>query len=125
MKSLVLDSGALIAFERGDRFVISLLAECTREGMSIVVPAGALGQVWRDGRTQARLARLLSSTAVTVDALDSQRACAAGQLCGRTRTKDIIDASVVVAGREHHGKIVTSDPDDLERLDPRAELILV
>jgi hypothetical protein len=122
---LVLDAGALIAFERNDRFVLSLLAECKREGAPIVIPAGALGQVWRDGRTQVQLSRLVKAVATSVEALDHRRACAAGQLCGRARTKDLIDASVVLAGREHRASIATSDPDDLKRLDPDAALIVV
>jgi hypothetical protein len=53
------------------------------------------------------------------------RARAAGQLCGVSRTTDIVDASVVLCARAHSAKIVTSDPDDLRRLDRKAELIVV
>jgi hypothetical protein len=125
MHSVVLHAGALIAFERNHRFLLAMLKECIRDGVPIVIPAGALAQVWRDGRTQVRLKRLLAATAVTVEALDRGRACAAGQLCGRTKTKDIIDASVVLAARDHHGSIATSDPDDLRRLDPNVPLVVV
>jgi hypothetical protein len=55
---LTLDAGALIALERGDRRLLALLGEALRRGLFFRVPAGVVGQVWRDGRKQATLARL-------------------------------------------------------------------
>ncbi|MBL9017928.1 MAG: hypothetical protein JNL83_27325 [Myxococcales bacterium] len=91
----------------------------------IAVPAGVIAQVWRDGRRQARLARLLALDDVEVVALDGLAARAAGQLCGVTGTTDVVDASVVLCARARAHRIATSDPDDLARLDPAAELIVV
>jgi len=125
VKGLTLDAGALIAFERRDRFVVSLLVRSLELELGIAVPAGALAQAWRDGRRQARLARLLRSTRVQVDPLTDQRARAAGQLCGATGTRDIVDASVVLCAREHGRSVATSDVTDLARLDPRLRLISV
>lgn len=125
MKGLTLDAGALIAFDRGDRFVVSLLARSLELELGIAVPSGALAQAWRDGRRQARLARLLRSAQVEVAALDDRRARAAGQLCGATATRDIVDASVVLCARERGHSIATSDTPDLERLDARIRLIPV
>ena len=73
--------------------------------------------MWRDGRRQAHLARLMASDAVRVRALDSDEAKAAGVLCGRAQTSDIVDASVVLLARRHHATVVTSDADDLRRID--------
>jgi hypothetical protein len=122
---LTLDTGALIAFERNDRRVVALLARALEHQWAIVIPAGVVGQVWRDGRRQVRLARFLATDDLEFETLDDRRARAAGQLCGIRGTADVIDASVVLAahGRDH--RIVTSDPDDLRRLDPRADLIVV
>jgi hypothetical protein len=125
MGGLTLDAGALIAFERNDRRVVALLARALEHGWALVVPAGVVGQVWRDGVRQARLARLLAAGDVEIDALDDRRARAAGQLCGVRGSADLIDASVVIGARARGDRIVTSDPDDLSRLDPRAELIPV
>jgi hypothetical protein len=61
MKGLTLDAGALIAFDRNDRLLVALIVWARHHGMPLAVPAGALGQVWRDGRRQARLARLVSA----------------------------------------------------------------
>jgi hypothetical protein len=122
---LTLDAGALIALERNDRRVVALLSRALHHELPIVVPAGVIGQVWRDGRRQARLARFLASSEVAVEPLDDRRAREAGQLCGLRGTADVIDASVVIGARARGDRIATSDPDDLARLDPRAVLITV
>jgi hypothetical protein len=125
MTGLTLDAGALIAFERGERRLVQLIEEALDNELSLVIPAGVVGQVWRDGRRQALLARLLATPEVEVEVLDDERARAAGQLCGATATADVIDASVVLCAREREHTIVTSDPEDLERLDPNIGLIVV
>ena len=125
MAGLTLDAGALIAFERNDRFVVALLARALEHRFVLAVPAGVVGQVWRDGRRQARLARLLRSTEVDVEPLDDQRAREAGQLCGVQGTADVIDASVVLCARTRGYRIVTSDAADIGRLDPAANVITV
>lgn len=125
MAGLTLDAGALIAVDRNDRRVVALLARALEHRHGIVVPAGVVGQVWRDGRRQARLARFLAAPEVEVDVLDDRRAREAGQLCGTRGTADVIDASVVLAARARRYRIVTSDSADLRRLDPRCQLIPV
>jgi hypothetical protein len=125
MAGLTLDAGALIAFERNDRRVVALLARALHHDLALVVPTGVVGQVWRDGRRQVRLARLLATDEVEIEILDDRRAREAGQLCGVRGTADVIDASVVIGARARGDRIVTSDPVDLERLDPRANLIVV
>jgi hypothetical protein len=125
MAGLTLDAGALVAFERNDRRLVALLARSLEHGFSLAVPAGAVGQVWRDGRRQARLARFLGSDGVDIEILDDQRARHAGQLCGVRGTSDVIDASVVLCARARGHQIVTSDPGDLRHLDPAASLIRV
>ena len=125
MSGLTLDAGALIAFERNDRKLVVLLSRALEAGYSLAVPAGAVGQVWRNGRRQARLARFLSSEEVIVEPLDDQRAREAGQLCGVTGTADVIDASVALCARRRGHRIVTSDPTDVRRLDSRLPMIVV
>lgn len=119
---LTFDAGALIAVDRGDERIVALIRTARRSGLGIAVPAGALAQVWRDGRRQARLAGLLRvrADAPQVVPLDAR---AAGELCGQTRTTDVIDASVVLCALTRGDQIVTSDPGDLRRLDPAAPLI--
>ena len=117
MATLVLVARALIAFERGDRAVVAIVARALQRKQVLAVPAGVIGQVWRDGRRQASLARLLASDLVEIEPLDDARARAAGQLCGATGTSDVIDASVVLCARARDHGVLTSDRDDLTRLD--------
>ncbi|MEZ4225046.1 MAG: hypothetical protein R3B13_29095 [Polyangiaceae bacterium] len=125
MVGLTLDAGALIAFEKNDRRLVSLIARALELGLPLAVPAGVVGQVWRNGRRQVRLARLLAAPEVDVEPLDDLRARAAGQLCGVSKTTDVIDASVVLCARARGDRIATSDPDDLRTLDPTVPLIVL
>ena len=125
MAGLTLDAGALIAFERNDRQMVRRLTTAIDHDLELVVPAGVVGQVWRNGRTQARLGYLLAMRELEIEPLDDERARAAGRLCGVTNTADAIDGSVVLSARRCGHQIVTSDPEDLARLDPRARLIVV
>ena len=122
---IVLDAGALIALDRGDKRMIALLQRALMQGRTLRVAAGVLGQVWRDGRVQVNLSRFLRSEEVQIVPLDEALARACGELCRATNSHDVIDASVVILAREWRDPIVTSDPDDLRRLDPGAEIIFV
>lgn len=119
---VTLDAGALIALERGDRRMLALLRALAKSAGRVRVPAGVVGQVWRDGSRQSVLARFLRSTEVELRSLDGRFARACGELCAATGTADVIDASVVLTAREHGDAIVTSDVADLRRLDPSAVL---
>lgn len=119
----MLDAGALVAFERNDRRVRRLVELAAQHAAPLFVPAGVVGQVWRDGSRQVRLARLLKSGLLDVHDLDLEEARAAGSLCGMTATDDVIDASVALLARRHGAAVVTSDPDDLRRLDARLTIV--
>lgn len=58
-------------------------------------------------------------------ALDDYGARGAGQLCGATGTTDVLDATVVLCAQARGGRVATSDPDDIRRLDPTLALIVV
>jgi hypothetical protein len=125
VKGFTLDAGALIAWERRDRTLQLLLDRAAETRLAISIPAGALAQVWRDGRKQARLARLLATEELEVVDLDELRAREAGALCGARNTSDVIDASVVLCARARDHQIITSNAGDLRVLDPDIELIEV
>jgi predicted nucleic acid-binding protein len=120
---IVLDTGALIALDRGDKRMIALLDRALSQGRAFRVPAGVVGQAWRDGRLQVTLARFLRSEEVEIVPLDEHLARSCGELCAAANLPDVIDASVVIIARERRDPIVTSDPKDLQRLDPRAQII--
>jgi predicted nucleic acid-binding protein len=120
---LVLDTGALIALERGDKRMIALLRRALAQGRAFRVPSGVVGQSWRNGRVQVTLARFLRSEEVEIVPLDDQLARSCGELCGAAGASDVIDASVAIVARERQDLIVTSDPDDIRRLDPAAQIV--
>jgi hypothetical protein len=123
---LTLDTGALIAIERGNEQVRALLRRALAHDLGLAVPAGVVGQAWRGGAgAQVPLARLLADPKVHTVALDGAAARAAGVLCGTAGHPDVIDASVVICARERGHSIVTSDPDDMAKLDHAAHLIKV
>ena len=119
-RPVVVDSGGLIAFERGDRAVRSLL----RSADQVVIPAGVVAQVWRGSARQARVAQLLRARNATIEPLDEDTARVVGVLCAHTGTSDVIDASVALAAQIHDAVVVTSDPDDLRRLVPGIDLVV-
>lgn len=125
MIGVTLDAGALIALDRGDRRVLVLLARAKDVGATVTVPATALAQAIRRPRTQVRLARFIRQPTTDLVALDGTDATSVGILLAASRTSDIADAHVVVCGRRSRQPIVTSDPDDLRRLDPGAALVTI
>ena len=108
--TLVLDTGALLAFDRGDRTVRALLERAVRTGVDVVTTTGAVAQAWRGGDCQARLALLLMGT-LEVE-LTRQRSRSIGVLLGESGARDVVDASIVDAARDGD-EILTSDPDDI------------
>ncbi|HET7131860.1 MAG TPA: PIN domain-containing protein [Gammaproteobacteria bacterium] len=107
------DSGALIAAEANRRELWSLHARSLVRGERPVVPAAVLAQAWRGG-PQAALSRLLRGC--RIEDFDEPRARAAGAVCARSGTRDVVDAAVVAGALARGDLVVTSDADDLERL---------
>jgi hypothetical protein len=110
---LVLDAGALIAIDRDDRRVAGLIALGRRAGADLVTVAPVVGQAWRDGARQARLARALPM----IDVLDVDRASAqaAGEVLRDSGGSDVVDALVALATRPGD-QVLTSDPGDIATL---------
>ena len=122
-RAVVLDTGALIAFEKNDRRVRTLIELALAHRAPLWTTGGVVAQVWRDGSRQARLARLLGSDLVRVQPLDREEAQATGVICGEARVNDVVDAGVVLLARRLAATIVTSDPDDMRQIDPAARLV--
>jgi hypothetical protein len=119
------DAGGLIALDRNDRRVIALLARAAELGTIVTVPATALAQAIRRPARQARLSRLVRQPTTDLVPLDGPDATAVGVLLAASRSADVCDAHVVICARRNAQPIVTSDPDDLVKLDPKARLIVV
>jgi hypothetical protein len=116
---LVLDAGAFIALERGDRTVAALLKREVLGQRRPRTHGGVVGQVWRGGPRQARTARLLQ--AIEVVPVDLELGRRAGLLLARARKADVIDAALVLMASDGDW-IITSDSDDLYLLADRAGL---
>jgi hypothetical protein len=114
------DAGALIALDRNDRRMWARYQVAVDDDRDVHVPAVVVGQVWRDARRQASLARFLAGCRVESIGLETSKA--AGILCGRAGSSDVIDApvvvsaTVVVVAAALGATIWTSDPDDIRLL---------
>jgi predicted nucleic acid-binding protein len=125
VSGLTLDAGGLIAIDKDDRRVLALVARAAERGLAVTIPATALAQALRSPARQARLARLIRQPQTHLVPLDGPDATATGLLLAASRTSDIVDAHVVVCARRSGQVVVTSDPDDLRKLDSRLQLLVV
>lgn len=114
MSALVLDAGAFVAVDRGDRAMIARLRAAQQAGLELRSTGVVITQVWRDpaGR-QANLARLLKS--VDIKAVDDPLGRDAGVLLGRAGMTDAVDASVVAVSAAGD-RVLTSDAGDIRPL---------
>src|SRR5688572_704210 len=125
VSGITFDAGGLIALDRNDRRVLTLLARATERGMRITIPATALAQAIRNPARQTRLSRLIRQAETDLVALDGPDATAVGLLLARTATADIVDAHVVVCAQRAGQTVITSDAGDLNRIAPELDLVVV
>ncbi len=125
MPGITLDAGGLIALDRNDRRVVVLLARASETSVHVTVPATALAQAIRRPERQARLARLIRQPTTDVIDLDRVDATNVGRLLAASGTADIVDAHVVICARRSQQRVVTTDPEDLRRLDPTLQMVTV
>jgi predicted nucleic acid-binding protein len=125
VNGITFDAGALIALDRNDRRVLTLVARASERGMRITVPATALAQAIRNPARQARLSKLIRQACVDLIALDGPDATTVGLLLARTGGSDIVDAHVVVRAQRSGQAVVTSDAGDLRRIAPTLSLVVI
>lgn len=113
MAGLVYDTGALLAAEQRHRPLWALHEQSLAAGTRPIVPVMILAQAWR-GAPHANLSRFLRGCAVTPDTEELGKA--AGAICGRAGTSNVIDGLVVVTALRLDALVVTSDPHDLQHL---------
>lgn len=121
---LTLDTGALLALDRPSKAAIMQvrLEEVRRRGGTICIPVGVIAQAWR-GPRQARLARLIKSSDIDIAVMTLSAARAVGALCAQSGHDDVTDVHVALCARERSHAVVTSDPQDIARIDPTLPLI--
>jgi hypothetical protein len=112
--SIILDTGALVALDRGDRRIAVLIDEASKRDVSILTSAACVAQAWRgSGTRQARLA--ISLRGIEERGIDASISKALGQLSARSGIDDIVD--VHVASLVRQGDVLaTSDGGDLSTL---------
>jgi hypothetical protein len=109
----VLDAGALVAVDRRERMIGAQLRVLQRQGTPIRVSSAVVGQVWRDGRKQANLARVLAG--VGIEALGKDDGKRIGELLALAASADVVDAHVALMA-EPADLVLTSDPADIRKL---------
>jgi len=110
----VLDTGALVAAERGKERIARFFRLAQIGRAQLVVPLPIVAEWWR-GRTDAR-EEILAATRV-VASVDAAKA--AGIALARLRNIDAgltIDALVMATAALLDGVVITADPGDFERL---------
>jgi hypothetical protein len=128
---VVLDTGGVLAWARGDEFVRDILRRALHGAVPIVVPVPVIAQLIRGGPADAPV-NLVLKVVEDFGAMTPLLARQAGVLLGRMRTTDVVDALVAAeALRVLPAMLLTSDPGDLRRLlqadpaQPRVQLIAV
>lgn len=117
---LILDAGAFVAAERGDRDVIALVKRERLAGRPPITNGGVVAQVWRGGRgRQVPVARLMAGTEVMP--IDGGLGRRAGVLLAASGGSDAVDACVVCLAADGDD-ILTSDPADLRALAEAADI---
>lgn len=112
--TVVLDTGAFLEIERGNRHLLATLKSEIVGGRPPVTHGGVVAQMWRGGSgRQSEVARLLGATRVV--ALDEELGRRAGMLLAKSGMSDAIDAGVVCLARPGD-RIITSDSPDMRRL---------
>ena len=109
----VLDAGALVAVDRRDRAIGVQLRVLQQLGTPLRASSAVVGQVWRDGRKQASLARVLAG--VGIEPLSKDDGKRIGGLLAQAGTSDVVDAHVALMAAPAD-LILTSDPGDIRKL---------
>ena len=125
MTGATYDAGVMIAIERQKETMMDTHNRLVKSGITPVVPAGVLAQVWRGGSgRQTPLARVLKQC--TIESLDEALAKQVGEASKRLSSPDVVDISVVVGALSRGDQVFTSDPDDIERIsDALGEDLLI
>jgi hypothetical protein len=113
MSTVVYDAAVLVAADRNERRSWAEHKVRLQLGVVPFVPAPVVAQVSRSPQ-QAQLRRFL--TGCVVVPLGETEAHEAGRLLGMTKTSDVVAAVVVTTALRQKAAILTSNPEDINRL---------
>lgn len=106
-----LDTGALIALERGEKRLHQVLVAAKKSGLVVTVPAVAVIEWWRFAPSQERILGLLS-----FEPTSEQIAKLAGDALASVWRATPIDAAIMASAALRGDMVYTSDLNDLQRL---------
>ncbi len=108
------DAGVLIALDRGDTMAWAWFRRAVERGEPPLISAAAVAESWRDGRTQARLARVLRSC--DIEDVTDELARRAGEALGAVPGSGTVDALIAASSSRAGAVLLTGDPSDMRRL---------
>jgi predicted nucleic acid-binding protein len=119
LSAIIYDAGVLIAADKNERHIWAEHRVRLEAGILPRVPSTVVAQASRSPN-QVQLRRLLKGCdIVALDEVDAHRT---GALLAKSRTADIVDASVVALAERYAADILTTDVDDIARLVTAADL---
>ena len=107
-----LDTGALIGMERRRQRTVAFWRMALAVGIPLVAPTVAVAGWWR-GRSDAR-EEILGT--LVVEPLDEELSKMAGEAMAVVRRSTLADTVVMASAARSGGVVLTSDFDDLRRL---------
>ena len=116
----VYDAGVLLAMDANDRRMWAIHHLAVEEGRRMLIPSVVVSQAWRDPRRQVQLGRFLHSCEIVP--IGVELAKAAGLLCGKAGTRDVVDATVVTVALACGAIVFTSDPQDIAHLSAASDV---
>lgn len=115
---MIIDAGPLIVGgENVNSRLWALIKRAAARGEELHTTHPVLAQVWRDPARQANLAR--ATRHFDVHALDES--VTVGRRLAASGTSDVVDAHVVVVAERLGTFILTTDADDMSKLNARFE----
>jgi hypothetical protein len=121
---LILDTGAVLAFIRGDARAAAAVRVAWQRGDDVVVPAIVVAQVIRGGPRDVPVHRLLRT--VHVPFVGVRLARRAGELLGAPGMADAADALVMAEALwSVPSVLLTSDPNDMQLLLGDSRLVRI
>ena len=113
---LTLDTGALIALDRRRQRAWALVAAAREDELTLRAPADVLAEFWRGGTRTRSLRVLLDEGIEWVDVTPVLARRAGEALAAVSPGPSAIDAVVATVASDHGDRVVTSDPEDFQKL---------
>lgn len=115
---MIIDAGPLITDgEKLNSRLWAIIKSAAQRGAELHTTHPVLAQVWRDPARQANLARAVRL--LTVHPLDES--VSVGRRLAASGTSDVVDAHLAVVAERLGTFVLTSDRDDMTRLNARFE----